>query len=268
MDDKVNVLKCELNKEHPDRTLVMHILTQARERDVEGSCDRAEIPYSQVAVLWGAYREVRDHGIKPKHYVKITAAKVLAVTMAFVFLLSTAPAVFGARSVFEILGEWTRDRFSFMFAGSSTPGEDTRNGFASDDPDLQQVYATVSSFGITQPVVPTWIPQEYELQNINIMQINSGTLIDVVLGDRNSTMTLLIKVREQEKVTNYYKEIPDAQIVEISGIRHYILYNELEMSAAWVTNNLECSLSLCGDYQDFKNILYSIYWRNLNEKNS
>lgn len=259
MDQDAKILKGELGKEHPDRAAVMHALAEIRKNNPIERNSYPDIENSRIISSWETYRAERDDAAKQERHSIRHSVKVAIIAVVCCLLICTAPSAFGAQSIFEILGTWTRERFAFLFPNSNSPGVQEEYIFKTDNPDLQQIYDAVTDLGVTQPVVPTWIPQGFELQQISTTAIRDGTCIEALLADGDTSITLSIRIYEDAGSASYYKEISDADMLEISGIRHYVLSNNREIIAAWVTDNLECCLSVCGKHDYFEKILSSIY---------
>ena len=101
-----------------------------------------------------------------KSYAKNIFRKVvpLAATIAVVFMSMIAAQAAGV-DIFGSLARWTEETFHFN-GGDSTPAADGTRPQVEDDTYLA-IQAEVDKLGIDIPVVPTWFPDGYELQEIN-----------------------------------------------------------------------------------------------------
>lgn len=88
----------------------------------------------------------------------------IAATIAVVFMSMIAAQAAGV-DIFGSLARWTEETFHFN-GGDSTPAADGTRPQVEDETYLA-IQAEVDKLGIDVPVVPTWFPDGYELQEIN-----------------------------------------------------------------------------------------------------
>lgn len=237
------ILKAELDRKAPEREKVLAILSilESREAANAQQCHESQkhaARREQPAVRW-----LRN------------AAVAAAILLLFVFI---TPPVFGAENIVELVGRWTQDLFA-LFRSDSPEELQTGYAFHTDHPGLQQIYDAVTEQGITQRVVPTWIPEECELVDWKIGTASEGMIAYAYLAgdDHHVIITMASYIEEPDK--RYFKENEDACLYEMSGIKHYIVPNDTTWSAAWASDGVECSIVTTYDENILKQILDSIY---------
>lgn len=253
------ILFAELDSESTDRDTVLQILSILKDRD---STDQADCPVD-AEEAWDKYlkdrnKTMRDVPVarpKPRRWLGLVAA---AVTVVFV-LLMTVPQAVGADSIFDIIGRWTKDLFGFSHSSSNAPTEEYV--FQTDNPGLQQIYDAVAGLGVTQPVVPTWVPDGYALTELLTREQRLSTKVVARLCRDDRYIVITIEIYGSGASNKYPKDNASAEEYEASGTKHYILPNEGKWTAVWNQENVECTVT-ANEYKDtLYGVIDSIYRR-------
>ena len=253
------ILFAELDSESTDRDTVLQILSILKDRD---STEQADCPVD-AEEAWDKYLKDRNktmHDVpvvrpKPRRWLGLVAA---AVTVVFV-LLMTVPQAVGADSIFDIIGRWTKNLFGFSHSSSNAPTEEYV--FQTDNPGLQQIYDAVAGLGVTQPVVPTWVPEGYALTELLTREQRISTKVVARLCRDDRYIVITFEIYGSGASNKYPKDSDSAELYEPAEIKHYIMTNEGHWSSMWNNENAECMIAT----NDSKEVLYevvdSIYWR-------
>lgn len=249
------IVRKELDSDTPDRETVLLALSILEERDPTDSTNRPEdaLETWSNAVNRSTHLESQSYKPNRKHRRWLTA--VAAAVIALI-LLAVVPQSVGAESIFEIIGRWTRNIFCFYYGVE----DQTRNGFVfkSDHEGLQQIYDAIIEQGITEPVVPTWIPEGYELvelrifSNIEVPKIYTRFAID------DKYIQLVIEIHSEEATNKYPKDQVNIEEYEYGEICYYIVSNENTYKAMWKNGKAECSVVTNESNNILKQILNSI----------
>ena len=244
----------ELGKEPPNAELLHLISSILKERD------RELIPTvdANIQQAWEQYqRKTQQVYREPKPISKILvyAASFLLVILVLVALL---PQEAEATNFFQRIIAWSEDVFSFINPVDKTIQEETYV-FHTDNPGLQEVYDKVTSLGITIPVVPTWLPDGYELVECELIENPTKKHLTVEFSNGNTTAVFLLKFSFNNVTSTYYKNGEILRKVEMHGITHTILRNQDLLTAVWTTDNIECSISIDCPEDTLIWILESIY---------
>lgn len=244
----------ELRKESPSGELIRMVGSILKERD------RELVPEidDNIRQAWEQYqRKAQPVKKKPKglNSILVKAASLILVLLT---LMALVPQEADASNFFQRLIAWTEDMFSLINPSEKTVPEDAYV-FRTDNPGLQEVYNKVTELGVTEPVVPMWLPEGYELVacKVNITPSNSYMVSSFHNG--NTELLFRINLYSDNVTSSYYK---DGEIVlekEMHGTKHTILQNTDFLTAVWVTDNIECFI--CVDCQEdtLIHILESIY---------
>lgn len=233
-----NRLKKELDKKEPDRGTVIQILKEVKK---EESGEEQTDPV------------LERYGKKPQKQNRSSVWKRLAVAAVVCLLvLASVPNVFGSESIFTMIGQWTKEIFSF--------GEIKEKEFVyqTDHPGLQELYDTVAELELSKNVVPTWIPEEAVLDQLYTNATPSGTMVYAGFTENGNYIGFDLFVFNELSDTEYQKGKENAALYERNGIKHYVMENDERWTAAWIVGNAECAISANNKEVVYK-ILESIY---------
>ena len=117
--------------------------------------------------------------------------------------------------------------------------------------------------GITENVVPTWMPDGFEQTNdIFIEEYPEFGVTDffATFSDGTDTCAVSIVKRSSYVDGNIYEKVSDNPEIYIAGNQnHYIVQNEESIIAAWYIENLECTINTTMSESDLKRAIDSIY---------
>ena len=257
------MLKAELDKDSMDENLILLILNILEHREA----DAFTIDSADMEAVMAQYREGHPELAQPRGREvpekKRTGPRrwlgkmAVAAAVLCVMILVT-PKAMGAENIFTIIGRWTQDVFAFF--SSFGGGQDTQEyTFVTDHPGLQQIYDAVSELGVTKPVVPTWVPEGYELAELKRAQTGRGVKIYALLVKGDSAIQLTYEYYIDAQLNFYEKDHGDAVMSEISRVKHYIVANDEWWTGAWAVKDLECSVMTDVNEEILCEILESIY---------
>ena len=107
------ILRTELDSDAPERENILLLLSILEGRDPTDPANRPE----GAAEAWNEFVNrtvVSEQSVdKPIRKTKKWFVPVAAAAAVALILLMTVPQTVGAESIFEIIGRWTRDLFSF-----------------------------------------------------------------------------------------------------------------------------------------------------------
>lgn len=250
-------LQQELRKEDPEEEVVLGILRVLEERE-------ADYPFAidqKVSDAWDKYRKQTTPAKKSsRRHLWLLCAAVAAMLC---IVLMAVPQTVGAKSVFNVFFRWTESIFEFFTPGQDVPKPTTAYVFQTDHPGLRQVYDEVTAYGETEPVVPMWVPEEYELTEMKTIQHLTGITVCATLQKGVSTIVLTYRILDKGVVPQHEKEDIDADPYECAGVDHFIVINDDDISVKWKTDRTECALSTDIEKEGVYKIIQSIYWRKL-----
>lgn len=243
----------ELRKESPNGELIRTIGSILKARDQE------QVPEIDDNILqaWEQYqRKAQPIKKKPKalNTILVKAASLILVLLT---LMALVPQEAEASNFFQRLIAWTEDIFSLI-----NPSEEAVQEtyvFHTDNPGLQEVYDKVTELGVTEPVVPMWLPEEYRLLSCEVTPTPNNTYLLATFQNNGTELLFCLNLYSNNITSTYYKDGEILQKTEKGGIMHTILQNTDFLTAVWVTDNIECLICLDCQEDTMIRILESIY---------
>lgn len=239
-----SLLQEQLEKERPDAELVRQLLQELELRIEPAGQDR-----------WQQFREEAAEKQRRAESRKRWLVSSVAILLMVCLLVMTIPGKASAESIWAKLARWTDSVFEFL-----NPS-DVQGGYTytTNHPGLQQVYDTVTELGVTQPVVPMWIPEEYELERIVVDEQRHKTVVTANFIFANSSIMFSLHVFDKDTASFYAKDAEQVEVVERAGVDHYITSNGKMKTVTWTVENIECTISIDSQEEILIPIFDSIY---------
>lgn len=248
------MLQEELTREQPNSSNIRLALKILQEREKDDPVEAG--PEAEAA--WEKYLDDIDEPIYEHSPKGRWALRIASVAAIVILLLAALPQEASARNFFERLISWTDSVFALIGPedACNITGEYV---FRTDNPGLQQVYDTVVGFGVTQPVVPMWLPEGFELTECKVMDVPTKKTVAAVFSDGSGKVRFEINIYSDNITSEYSKNEENVTDIEMAGVTHKITSNDNKWAAIWVKDRYECSI--IGDCQEdnFYRILRSIY---------
>lgn len=211
---------------------------------------------------WEKYQRDTDKIWKASRrscWIRSWAMRAAAATAVLAMLLvPIVPQEAGAESLWDALVRWTSEIVEF-FGPNDNEGRIEEYEFKTDNPGLQQIYDAVVALGITDPVVPMWLPEGYELVEFYDEKTPAVTRIHSRFKYNGEACVFYIDVYNAEVARKYQKVEEFFTTYECGGIVHQIFQNYDLSVVVWSKDNIECYLSINSQEEILHNILKSVY---------
>lgn len=248
------ILQAELEKEHPDEEVVLPILQILEEREEDYPAE--ETPEA-LAIL-----EKLNNSTTPSEQPKKRrglVAGIAAVAAAACVVVMVLPRTVGAESILDVLFRWTKSVFEFVDPDENESYPNVENVFVTDNPGLQQLYDKVTELGVTDPVVPMWLPEGFELESLKKSPLGeNGDKVDAVFKKNDKTISISHRI-SYEKNSKFEKKDSAVEIFEVGDTKHFMLENAGNISIAWTIDGVECSMNTNMAKETVYRIIISIY---------
>lgn len=247
------VLQQELRKENPAEEVVLGILRVLQEREENCSVEVSE----EIHDAWVQYSE---RTATPK---KINRKRMwfmsVAAAVVFCIVILTIPQTVGAESVLDVFFRWTESVFEFFNPEQDEPKPPTEYVFQTDNPGLRQIYDKVTELCVTEPIVPMWVPEGYELVELKTAEIPNGSKVYARLQLNGISIAMVYQISADIMPTLYEKEKTAIEAYEFSNVCYFIMDNDQNVSITWTVNGAECFISADLEREDIYQIIRSIY---------
>lgn len=186
----------------------------------------------------------------------ITAASV-AVVLGI--LLFTLPGTAEAENIKDVLARWTDSVFHFFSPGEPAfAAEDYV--FETDNPGLQQIYDEVVALGITDPVVPMWVPEGLELKKLETFQLAEDISLAATIDNEDQYIIISLVGNSDIVPFQHEKALANIEIIEASENEHYLIPNQDNYSVTWILGSIECSIITNCREEEIHKMINSIYF--------
>lgn len=182
-------------------------------------------------------------------------ARVAAVAAAVCLLLVAIPTVGGTDNVFNVIVQWSEKAISYF----KNPDANAVYVFKTDNPALQLTYDAVAALGITEPVVPMWAPEGYELVEVKTTSTPTRTRVYSRLTNGEDKIIFTMELLGVEAPSNFAKDDIHTETIEHEGITYNVVSNDGSWMATWTTEKVMCSLAVDGQKDTLEKMIRSIY---------
>lgn len=247
------MLKSELERKPPDDEKVILLLHILEER--EPRLPLQLTPREEEA--WEQYRRKamsrKGRTRLPVRWLSVAASVVLLVAVLVVMLPQKAEA----DSFWEML-QRIKSNVMEYFSGEGKLA-DIEYNFETNNPGLQQVYDAVVELGVTEAVVPMWLPENYVLNEMDQYKSPMSKGIYVSFSNGENELVYKVDVYAGEPAHQYYKDDVHYESYEWDGIDYDLTQNNGWWTVVWTKENIECHLTLACQEETLKQILRSIH---------
>lgn len=245
----------ELKKQTPDDDVVLTLLHILKEREPNLPLQLSSREEDAVK----RYQQKRNNAKRRKpiarRLLSIAASVILILTMLF----TIAPQEAEAETFWEILQRITHTVLEYFNPRDSFDEAESNYVFETANPGLQQVYEEVIKLGITEPVVPMWLPDGYHLTSISNKDTPMLNGIYSAFSNGVSEIVFRIDLYSGEPARQYYKDDTHYESHEWDGTTYHIARNKNLWVVIWKKEKIECLLTVDCHEDTLRRMLSSIY---------
>ena len=184
---------------------------------------------------------------RPRKYgrtLKQTALIAAAVVAVMVIITVTAGAI--GIDIWSWVPVWNDSTFKFV-------PEDSAPVTSLDIP------AALKQLGVEEPLFPTWIPEGFLLDELQI-QLDDPVVIHVLYLCEDRTIMITIKsLSDESRVLTIEKDNYEFVKYTVHGIDHYIFTNNGQSAASWLTNGYHVVITGNISFDEMNAMIDSIY---------
>lgn len=183
--------------------------------------------------------------------------RIAIVAAVIAGLMIAVPPAFGYQNIFVMMGRWNDELFHFNIPGKEPEFTDTFSG--DEYSNLQEV---LEEDGVVMKVVPTVIPEGFELQDIYAKEYPGTGKKDYDALYQNKdgqSISFYVVRRDKPSTRNYEKDGTPIEEYEKNDITHFIFENNDRLYSTWYIDDLECSIQTDLPINELKSMIDSIY---------
>lgn len=251
------ILKEELREDQPNGDRVRMVMKILRARDAENP---VEVP-QRVKEAWEQFSQQSPREPEPvRKPIRLWVCRAASLAAILcVVLLCLTPKAAQAETWWEKLSRWSGEIYEF-FSPEDAQFDHSTYVFHTENPGLQKVYDTIAELGVTEPVVPMWLPEGYELVECVVTPARAKTGVRAFfVDDEGNETTFLVDVYSADTWHEYHKDEENVLVYETNGDYFRIMRNNDEYVVIWEKGKTECSFSAICTEDTLHKIINSIY---------
>lgn len=248
-----DLLQAELERPEPDGDSVRLIL-----RVLEEKGRGREAPMTpRKEQAWQTYCRRVESLRRSRTLRPAPALRAAVVLLVLTLCLSFLPRQARAETFWEMLQRWSTTVIQFF--GREDSFYEDQYQFQTENPGLQQVYDAVVELGVTDPVVPMWLPEGCELISLSERNspMQSGLCASFSFGE--TEIVYKIDVYDGEPAHQFYRDDTHYESYELEGTEYHVTRNNEYYIVVWSKENIECSIAIYCNEEILQKILGSIY---------
>lgn len=185
------------------------------------------------------------------------ARTALAACIVLALLAALVPAALGYANLAEMVARWTDRSFSF------SPGSGGEADLALLSKEPKERYSSLQEaledYGITAPVLPSWMPERSVLSGISVQVAPLSKSIRIHAAYFNGAAIQIVRHFDPGGAYTYGKDGEPVEVYTVEKIDHYIFENGGQVQAVWRSGSLECAIFGEMSREDLKRMIRSIY---------
>lgn len=252
----------ELHSEVPDADAVRMIMRILRERDDAERKDTPVVLTPQQIEAWEKYqRDIAQIWKEENRIIQFRRWALKAASIAAVLVLLFLPILpheAGANSLWDRLARLTSDMVDF-FGPKDNVDRLENYEFKTDNPGLQQLYDAVVELGVTEPMVPMWLPTENEISELKIAESPVLKTVQAVFPYETGNIVYKLDIYDAETSHKYTRDETEIKKFAVNETTFYIMRNFNYWVAIWNVDEIECSIQIDCQEDILHKILKSIY---------
>lgn len=236
--------------------------------DVDQAWETFQSFYTSEDVLYPIETDSRTMEKQPRKKRRSLRRILIGVAVAACLLALAIPTAVGTKFFHKMLGTWTEGEFQFESQINDIPSETSmQQGEIQKENDYTSLQEALDDYGITEKVVPTYIPEEFKLSDISVTELTMSNRVvfnGLYEADDNRSVSItyhyyLRSLADEAISATYEKDEREVQNYVVQGITHYIFHNYDRVTATWFNENIECSIHADCTVQEMKKMIDSIY---------
>lgn len=180
---------------------------------------------------------------------------IAAAAMLVIIMSCTITAEAWGFDLWDTVAKWTRETFHFGYAGQIEETNAPTPDFIYPCASLQE---SLDVCNITAKLVPTWIPEGYVEENVEVFQTPTQRQFFAIYRCENSSIRISISDYLNSHPVQIEQSEDLIEIYSVNGMDYYIFDNHSQYVAAWIFESYECYISGPLSLDEIKEMIDSI----------
>lgn len=235
-----------------------HTFTQHYAPDADGRSlyEDEEDGEAQPAPAFATQKKDKRKGYSQRKRRLLSVASTVALVIVIFFVGSVSAYAMGY-DLWGAVVQWSAETFGFAYPDPEKP--DAEPGLELGGLEFSSLQEALDTYEVKGAMVPTWLPEGYELLQIEVNESPRATLFYAAYQNREYLLSISIKEMYTESTRIFEKNDGPVTIYEAGGRAHYLAPNNARMTAIWINGVCECAVSGNVTEEEMKKIIDSIY---------
>lgn len=181
----------------------------------------------------------------------------MVAAVAVIVLLVAIPVTAKAlewEDIWEVIARWAKETFSFVSSDDAEYSEPAKD----DNLEYSSLQDMLERNNIPHDMIPTWIPEGYVLEKIEIDVTPLQEVYRALYLDDKKELT--IRVRSYLQGDPEKAEINEEllEVYEVADVQYYIFSNVNQIRAVWIMESYQCNISGDLSIEEIKLMIDSI----------
>lgn len=221
------------------------------ELGIRGSIDSEEVvkakPEPDAAA--DVPSKVKPSPIPQKRHRKILRFGLIAAVLVAILAAITVTAAAMGYNLWGWLPIWGEEELHFV---AETPRQEPGEAV------LHGIPKVLESLGITEPLYPTWLPEDLERTEVQVVESPLFLYENYIGGNR--CLSITVSPVSNSETTVYQKDVTSAPSEYISGnTMHYLVEDYGQISVVWQTEKYAVLIVGNISKEEMKKVIDSIY---------
>lgn len=234
-------------------------LPEADDFDTTKSLERFHEKYDPVFSALETKSAAASDSSPAKKHSRRALIRILPIAAVLILLFGSVTAQAFGLDIFGAIARWPSE--IFHLSSSSTPYATIRNNPLNEGEEAyyDTLEEAVETFGITEAIVPKWIPEGFELLSVSATRQSIGTFICADYASSDGYLQIRFREKSESNFSSLEQEGNDVEAHFRGEIKHYLLSDMDRQKALWHNGQLECQVFGNVTRQEIKDIIDSIY---------
>lgn len=187
-----------------------------------------------------------------------------AAAIAILLGLMTVTAYAMGYDLWGVIAQWTKETFTFVSASKANNAESPNTNIVRDDGEYADLQAALDDYGITEKLVPNWMPDGFSVAEVIVDTTSKRP--DIVFCElcESDVKSLIISVYihhdpNYTTFVTWQKNDSDVILYEMGDCKFYLMENKDQLNAVWTNGPYECGVSGDVTLDELYQIINSIY---------
>lgn len=190
------------------------------------------------------FRKTRHLHRFRKEILRFACAAVITIAVLFTGTITASALGF---DIWGTVAKWTNETFGFTYQSSLEKEYDNA------------LTSTLNEYYINEKVIPTWLPDGYEFDSVEVNNGSRHVTIDILYTLDESKIYVTITKKLMQITGMYEKDDNEVTVYKAGGIEHYIMTNINRRKIVWTNREYECMITGNFSVEEAEKMIDSIY---------